>query len=485
VPPVVREVLKSQGNPLDSNVRDAMGARMGRDFSGIRVHSGAQAAGAARSLDALAFTVGRDIVFGDRQYEPSSRHGQYLIAHELAHVAQQEGAGGAQMQKQAMLKIGSASDPAESEADRVAEAVTGGKPVPFIASRPSAVRRSLSDGAKVGIGIAIGSAVAIGAGFGIAAALGAFSSKDEVPSLSDPKYRERWEKALQEGLGLLEAKQPEGCAFPESEKHKYDDKNWNETTLFPLQGKAYSAKAGTPHDAVAGLFANLDKWECDCRLFSEIAILYAWYGSLTKDQFNKKFAGFRLTPESTTGLDRQIVGSGLGESAENPEEVSDSDWHNAPVGSKAVWRNTSQAAHVPWEYEHAVKRFKGKNSAEDLYAAQGVGFHVTEEEVKKEIARHSEDFGSHYELDDGVLAKLKADGTSDEVVRDLATIKGQSFKTSEEFLRQPPLRNLQKHHENKPILDKIMKLSLHDPPPDKMEAYIRKYIRRDKVEIPK
>jgi len=484
VPPVVREVLKSQGYPLDADIRDAMGARMGRDFSAIRVHSGAQAAGAARSLDALAFTVGRDIVFGDRQYEPSSRHGQYLIAHELAHVAQQQGTAGEQPQRRPRFEIGSASDPAESEADRVAERITGGKPVPLIVSRPPAVRR-LPTGAKVGIGIAIGSAAAIGAGFGIAAALGAFSSKDEVPSLSDAKFRERWEKALQEGLGLLEMKQPEGCAFPESEKHKYDEKNWNETTLFPLQGKAYSAKAGTPHDAVAGLFANLDKWECDCRLFSEIAILYAWYGSLTKDQFNKKFAGFRLTPESTTGLDRQIVGSGLGESAENPEEVSDSDWHNAPVGSKAVWRNTSQSAHVPWEYEHAVKRFKGKNSAEDLYAAQGVGFNVTEEEVKKGIARHSEDFGSRYEVDDGVLAKLKADGISDEVVRDLATIKGQPFKTSEEFLRQPPLVNLQKHRENKPVLDKIMKHSLHDPPPDKMEAYIRKYIRRDKVETPK
>jgi hypothetical protein len=481
---VVHDVLRAPGVPLDSNVAATMGARVGQDFSGVRVHNDARAADAARSLDALAFTAGRNIVFGAGQYNPGSARGRHIIGHELAHVAQQGGDSGHPRTNRAALQIGSTSDPAEVEADRIADSLMTDKPIPSVVARTPALRRlELSKDDKIGIGIAVGGSVLIGAAFGIAAGLGAFSSKDDVPNLKDAKFRERWEKALQQGLNFLESKQPKDCPF-ENEEQKYDYDNWSEQTVGPLQGKGYTPKTGTPYDAVGNLYRNLDKWQCDCRLFSEIAILYAWYGSLTKDQFNKKFAGFRLTAESTTGLDRKIVGSGLGESADNPEEVSDKDWHEAPVGSKAVWHNTSPEAQVPWEYEHAVKRFKGRTSAEDLYAAQGVGYHATEEQVKRQIARESKDSGCYYMIDDPALSKLKTDGVSDEVIRDLATIKDQSCKSSAEFLKQPPLVNLQKHRENKALLDKIMEASAHDPPPDKMEKYIRTYIRRDKVEIP-
>jgi hypothetical protein len=65
----------------------------GFDFSGVRVHHDAAAAAAAGAMDAAAYTVGRHIVFGDRQYQPSSPRGRALIAHELAHVVQQRGGG--------------------------------------------------------------------------------------------------------------------------------------------------------------------------------------------------------------------------------------------------------------------------------------------------------------------------------------------------------------------------------------------------------
>lgn len=58
-------------------------------FDGIRIHTGEQAAEAARSLHARAFTVGRDIVFGKDQYAPHTREGQRLLAHEFTHVTQQ------------------------------------------------------------------------------------------------------------------------------------------------------------------------------------------------------------------------------------------------------------------------------------------------------------------------------------------------------------------------------------------------------------
>jgi hypothetical protein len=89
VPPIVHEVLRSPGQPLDAPARAFMEPRFAQDFSGVRVHTGAQAAESARAVNALAYTVGRDVVFGDRQYAPSTATGQRLLAHELTHVVQQ------------------------------------------------------------------------------------------------------------------------------------------------------------------------------------------------------------------------------------------------------------------------------------------------------------------------------------------------------------------------------------------------------------
>jgi hypothetical protein len=98
-PPLVHEVLRSPGAPLDAATRGFFERRLrpvaGRhDFSRIRVHTGPQAAEAARSVDAHAFALGRDIVFGDGQYAPHTAAGRHLIAHELTHVVQQASAAG-------------------------------------------------------------------------------------------------------------------------------------------------------------------------------------------------------------------------------------------------------------------------------------------------------------------------------------------------------------------------------------------------------
>lgn len=89
VPPVVHDVLRSSGQPLDSSFRSSFEPRFGHDFSGVRVHTGPQAAAAAASIQAKAFTAGSDIVFGAGQYAPSQPQGQELLAHELTHVIQQ------------------------------------------------------------------------------------------------------------------------------------------------------------------------------------------------------------------------------------------------------------------------------------------------------------------------------------------------------------------------------------------------------------
>src|SRR5205085_3153068 len=70
--------------------RTFMEPRFGHDFSRVRVHADGRAAESARSVNALAYTVGEDLVFGAGQYAPGTSAGKRLLAHELSHVVQQE-----------------------------------------------------------------------------------------------------------------------------------------------------------------------------------------------------------------------------------------------------------------------------------------------------------------------------------------------------------------------------------------------------------
>jgi hypothetical protein len=89
-PPIVHEVLRSPGQPLDSATRSFMEPRFGHDFSRVRVHTDSRAAESSRSVNALAYTVGNNIVFDHSRFS-SSQDGRRLLAHELAHVIQQSG----------------------------------------------------------------------------------------------------------------------------------------------------------------------------------------------------------------------------------------------------------------------------------------------------------------------------------------------------------------------------------------------------------
>lgn len=82
-------VVGSGGSTLNDGVRGDMEARLGHDFSDVRVHTDDRADASARSVSAHAYTVGSDIVFQRGAYDPSSTSGQTLLAHELTHVVQQ------------------------------------------------------------------------------------------------------------------------------------------------------------------------------------------------------------------------------------------------------------------------------------------------------------------------------------------------------------------------------------------------------------
>lgn len=90
-PPIVFDVLRAPGRPLDTATRTDMEARFGQDFSHVRVHSDAQAAASAEAVAARAYTVANHIAFAEGAYAPTSAPGRRLLAHELAHVVQQGG----------------------------------------------------------------------------------------------------------------------------------------------------------------------------------------------------------------------------------------------------------------------------------------------------------------------------------------------------------------------------------------------------------
>jgi hypothetical protein len=125
VPQIVHEVLRSLGQPLDKVTRDFMEPRFGYDFSRVQVHAGAKAAESAKSVNALAYTVGKDVVFGQGRYQPETNSGLRLLAHELTHVVQQ---GGSTAPMQGNMKASDKESTAECEAREASEMVLKGLP---------------------------------------------------------------------------------------------------------------------------------------------------------------------------------------------------------------------------------------------------------------------------------------------------------------------------------------------------------------------
>lgn len=140
----VHDVLNSGGgSPLAPDVRDEMQARLGHDFSDVKVHTDSQAHESARSVNAHAYTVGSSVVFQRDKYDPSSTEGKTMLAHELTHVVQQRSgpvdgtsAGGG-------IKISDPSDRFEREASANADRVMSADVTPSLAvgSSAAAVQR--------------------------------------------------------------------------------------------------------------------------------------------------------------------------------------------------------------------------------------------------------------------------------------------------------------------------------------------------------
>jgi Domain of unknown function (DUF4157) len=122
-PLIVHEVLRSPGQSLNTETRAFMEPRFGHDFSHVRVHADTKAAKSAHAVNAMAYTVGRNVVFGAEQYRPGTNAGRQLLAHELTHVAQQRAIADPAPRE---LAIGPTHDIHEHEADvAAAQAMNG------------------------------------------------------------------------------------------------------------------------------------------------------------------------------------------------------------------------------------------------------------------------------------------------------------------------------------------------------------------------
>jgi hypothetical protein len=121
----VAAASSSGGAPLPGGLRQRFESSLAVDLSGVRVHTGSDSAHAASAVGAKAYTIGNDIHFNAGQYDTSSRQGQHLLAHEVAHTAQQ---GGGSTQAQFKLDVSSPGDALEVEADRSADAMVQGAP---------------------------------------------------------------------------------------------------------------------------------------------------------------------------------------------------------------------------------------------------------------------------------------------------------------------------------------------------------------------
>lgn len=119
-PPVVHDVLRSGGQPLDRAERSYFEPRFGHDFSRVRIYHGSAANASARAVDAAAYTVGSNVVFNANRYAPETSAGRSLLAHELTHVVQQRAA---RVDLHAAIPIGSSDTMHEREADRSARAL--------------------------------------------------------------------------------------------------------------------------------------------------------------------------------------------------------------------------------------------------------------------------------------------------------------------------------------------------------------------------
>lgn len=127
------------GEALPDAQRAQFEKSLGRDLSGVRVHTDDAAAENADRVNARAYATGHDIVFGKGEHAPHDARSRHLLAHEVAHVAQQQGAA-----PSGELATTQPGDAAERNADAAAAAMLAGRPA-SVSTQPASIARKTRD----------------------------------------------------------------------------------------------------------------------------------------------------------------------------------------------------------------------------------------------------------------------------------------------------------------------------------------------------
>lgn len=130
------EQRRGGGAPLPGGIRNDMEGAFGEDFSDVRIHNDSHAHELSRSVHARAFTVGNDVFFKKGMYDTSSTEGTKLLAHELTHVVQQDGASGTP------TTVSDPHDASERAADLIAEKVIAGRDAVPVSESAKVARQS-------------------------------------------------------------------------------------------------------------------------------------------------------------------------------------------------------------------------------------------------------------------------------------------------------------------------------------------------------
>jgi hypothetical protein len=150
--PVLDVVGSGGGQPLDRDTRSEMEAHLGHDLSDVRVHTGGRASESAKSVQAQAYTVGNDVVFGGDNYSPGTSTGKRMLAHELTHVVQQRSGPVDGKPASGGVSISDPSDRFEQAAEHSADRVmSGGTAGGETAGAPVGVQRDEEEGAEAGM----------------------------------------------------------------------------------------------------------------------------------------------------------------------------------------------------------------------------------------------------------------------------------------------------------------------------------------------
>ena len=219
-----------------------------------------------------------------------------------------------------------------------------------------------------------------------------------------------------------------------------------------------------------------------------------WGGrhTISSEEFDKKFSNLRLRPQESTGLERET------HKAENIEAGLEGGnfnqmWRGAPIGTKAIWRNTSPIARSPWEYENAIKTVKGDSDESDRFDAYPLGSNLSEDQVERGLAENASDFpGNTFTILDSTIQQLRSTGAPEQFLNKLDPLKNHIFIGKPAFtdaLREPAQALIQLRAQDPDRYQKLMKdvfnFSKTQASEAEKRAYVKKNIRRWELQIPK